>query len=89
MLQQRDLRYAVKLRHPDPLAELSNRLGRVTPTPQTSDRRHPGIVPATHHPVGHHLQQATLAHHRVSQIQSSKLGLLGDVDPQLLDIPLV
>ena len=89
VLQDVHVNRADESRHANRLAEVADRLGRVTAAPQAANRRHAWIVPARHVTFVDQLQQPPLAHHRVGQIQPGELDLDGMVDLQLIEIPVV
>ena len=79
----------VKLGNSDGLAETANGLWRVAASAQSTERRHAGIVPASHVFFLHELQQLALGDNGVGQVQSGELDLLWVVDAQLVDEPIV
>ena len=56
-----------------------DRFGRVAAAPKTLERRQARIVPPGHLLVLHELQQFSLAHDRVADVQAGKLDLLRTV----------
>ncbi len=89
ILENQDIDRAVEARHPDRVAEVSNRFGGETPTAKAAQGGHAGIVPTCNVPFGHQLQKLALAHHSVRQIQSRKLHLPWMVDAKRLAEPVV
>ena len=67
----------------------ANRLGRKATTPQAANRWHPWVIPAVHVVFVHELQQFSLAHDRVGQVQPREFDLLWMIDPELVEVPVV
>ena len=90
VLEQPDVDHVLLLGDADPRAEVANRLGRVAAPPQAGDGRHPRIVPARDVTLRHQLEQLSLAHHGVAQVEPRELVLPGLVlGPDLFDAPVV
>ena len=81
----------VILRDPDIVGERSQCAGSNTPPPQSGDRGHPRIVPAIDQLLVNQLDQLSLAHHRISKIQSGEFVLMrnGRRQFQCLQNPVV
>ncbi len=90
VLELRDVDHVLLLGDTDAAAEIANRLRRMAAAPEPADRRHPRIVPPRHDTLLHELQQLSLAHHRVVQIQARELDLPRTIGvDQIVDEPVV
>ena len=89
MFQQRNIDRAVEFIDADDLAEIADRLRRISSPPQPAKRRHARIIPAVDKFLLHQLQQFAFAHHGIGQIQPGKFDLLGMIDAQLVKEPVV
>ena len=73
----------------DAIGERPDSLGRVSPSSETGDRRHARVVPARHMPLLNELKEFPLAHHRVRQVETGELDLLGVMNPQRFNEPVI
>ena len=90
VLEQLHLDGAVRLRHPDPVAEEAERLRRVPAPPEARDGRHARVVPAGHEPFGDEGAEVPLAQHRIGDVQARELDLARPVRHlDLLEVPVV
>ena len=87
--QKRHIDYVIPLGYPDFLGEQPDRFRRIASAAQPADGRHTRVVPAGNVVFLDQLQQFALAHHRVAQVQAGELDLLGRMDMQGLDEPVV
>ena len=78
-----------RLGHADALAEIPDRLRGIPAPAQTGKRRHSRIIPSADQTFLHQLQEFSFAHHRIGQIQPGEFDLLGMIDPQLIEKPVV
>ena len=89
MLQQGDAQRIIPLGHADEVAEIPDRLRGVTSAAQSRYRGQARIVPAVHVSFINQLDQAAFAEHGVGEIQPGELDLLGVVDIQFVQEPVV
>ena len=79
----------IALCHAHHLGKCSHRCRSIALTAQCADSRHSRVVPTRHCTLLNKLQKVTLRHHRIGQIQTSKLVLMRWIDLQSLDKPIV
>ncbi len=89
VFQQCQLDQVLALGHPYPLAKRTNRSRWVASPAHAGQRRHAGIIPAADFALVDQCQQSSLAHHRVTEIQSCELDLLRVMNSQLTTKPVV
>ena len=65
----------IVLRVADLIDEATDRLGRIATTTQPADSRHTRVIPACYVALLHELEELTLAHHRVGEVQTVELNL--------------
>src|SRR5690606_26770871 len=70
-------------------AEIADTRRSISPSAQSADGGHAGVIPAFHILLVDQLEQLPLAHHRVIQIEARKLVLLRGEDFQLFNEPVV
>ena len=76
MIEDRHVGHARILRDPDIVGERSQCAGSNAAPPQSGDRDHPRIVPAIDQLLVNQLDQLSLAHHRISKIESGEFVLM-------------
>ena len=71
--------------------EITDRLRRIAPAPESADGGHAGVVPTVDVTFLDELQQFALTHDRMGEVEASELGLSRTIRtlPQLLEIPVV
>ncbi len=89
VFQQGDVHHAVGFGHADAFAKIANGFRGVAPSPQARYRRHARIVPAVDVAFFDQADQLALAEHRVVEVETRKLDLLGMVDFQLVQNPVI
>ena len=88
-LHQAQVDHVIALSNTNLLGKCTHRCRGVTLTTQSADCRHTGIVPTHYDTALNEFQQLTLTHHRVGQVQTSKLILVAGENLQLFDKPIV
>ena len=61
----------------DGVAKIANRRRRETPAPESGQRRHAGIIPASHRTIVHQQKQSAFAQHGIAEVQTSEFDLQG------------
>ena len=89
VLQHLRFHDAVFLGNADPGAKVPDRFRCVAPAAHSRQRRHAGIVPAAHVPLLHQPGELALAQDGLGDVEASELDLLGAVDSQVLQVPVV
>ena len=79
----------VPLGHADAVAEFPDGFRSVAPAAQPRDGGQARVVPAVHVAIIDQLDQTPFAEHGVGEIQPGELNLLGVVDIQLIQEPVV
>ncbi len=87
--EKTDIDTAALFRNTDSFTEVANRRRGIAAPAQTGQSRHAGIVPAADMAAFHQFQQLALAHHRIIDVEPSKLDLLGMMNLQLVEKPIV
>ena len=84
-----DVHQLVALGNADLLAEHPERLGRVAAAAHAAQGRHPGIVPAGDQALLHQFEKFPLTHQGIGEVQAGELILVGGIDTQRLDEPVI
>ena len=87
--QQSQVDHVIALGHTHLVGKHPDALGGISPAAQPANRRHTGIVPSHDDSFLHALEQLTLAHHRIGQVQTGKLVLMAFKNTELLNEPVV
>ena len=75
VLEEGHIDDTIVLRVADLIDEAADGLGRIATTTQPTDRRHARVIPACYVPLLDELEELTLAHHRVGEVQAVELNL--------------
>ena len=75
VLEEGHIDDTIVLRVADLIDEAADGLGRIATTTQPADSRHTGVIPACYVALLHELEELTLAHHRVGEVQTVELNL--------------
>ena len=75
--------------HTHRIAEIVDGFPGVPPPPHSINRQEPRIIPSVHVPFHHQHHQFPLRQHCPTDIQSGKLILVGAVDPNVLEHPVI
>ena len=89
MVEQSDVDGGIEFVYADDFAEVSNCRWRVTAAPESADGWHSRVVPAGDEVFGNELEEFSLAHYGVSEVQSCEFNLLGMEDAELFEEPVV
>ncbi len=77
MFQKRRFHHRIAFCNADPVAEVQQRFGGISPFSHAGERGHARVVPAVHHAGVHKALQIALGHDRAGQPQPCKLDLAG------------
>ena len=84
-----DIHHVIGFGDPDALAEIAYGFRGVAPAAQAGYRRHARIVPAVDMAFFHEANELALAEHHVVEVQTRKFDLLGMIDLQLIQHPVI
>ena len=88
-LQELDIHELVPLGNANLVTEHLEGIGGIAATAHTAEGGHAGVVPAAHKALLHQFQQLALAHERIGEVQAGELVLMGRIDAEGLDEPVI